>query len=73
MDLPSDSAEESADDEDGHAGRRGDLTARRAQHRKKEQEARLKAQLQRVLSRLDRPMPGVPVHLAAKALGAGTW
>jgi len=60
MDLPSDSDDASDDD---------DLVDRRRKQQVAQEKERLKAQLKRGLSRLDRPQAGVPTHVAAAKTG----
>ena len=65
MGLPSDSE----DDDDGEDG--GDEVAKRHARRQKEQTERSKAQLKRLLARMDRPEGGTAVHVAAA--NTGKW
>jgi len=60
MDLPSDSDDDEGGDDD-EVERRRKLAVR-------QEKLRLSAQLKRVLSRLERPQPGVPMHEVARAM-----
>ena len=60
MDLPSDSDDDEGGDDD-EVERRRKLAVR-------QEKLRLSAQLKRVLSRLERPPPGVPMHEVARAM-----
>ena len=60
MDLPSDSDDDEGGDDDEVERRRKLAVSQEKQ--------RLSAQLKRILSRLERPHPGVPMHEVARAM-----